>query len=137
MFDIDMTSYGPKGFAFTRENAKVGADISRPLLAQTQVRVVFTYAGKASSFEVVVKGYGRRVSNSEIITLDEILSKVHAHSVLASTKTRRRQLREVVMLPGFEVFIKPPTYQALYVAAKHRDWKVTRDARNAALKELE
>ena len=137
VFGIDMMSYGPKGFAFTRENAKVGAAIARSLLAQTQVRVVFTYAGKASSFEVAVKGHGRRVPNSEIIVLGEILSKTHAHSVLESTKTRRRQLCEVVTLPGFEVFIKPLTYQALCAAAKQRCWKVTRDARNAALKELE
>lgn len=108
VFGTDMISYGPKGFAFTRENAKVDAAIARSLLAQTQARVVFTYAGKASSFEVAVKGHGRRVPNSEIIVLGEILSKAHAHSVLESTKTRRRQLHEVVTLPGFEVFIKPP-----------------------------
>ena len=137
VFGIDMMFYGPNGYAFTRENAKVGAAIARSLLAQTQARVVFTYAGKASSFEVAVKGHGRRVPNSEIIVLGEILSKTHAHSVLESTKTRRRQLCEVVTLPGFEVFIKPPTYQALCAAAKQRCWKVTRDARNAALKELE
>lgn len=137
VFGIDMLSYGPKGFAFTCENAKVGAAIARSLLAQTQARVVFTYAGKASSFEVAVKGHGRRVPNSEIIVLGEILSKAHAHSVLESTKTHRRQLREVVTLPGFEVFIKTPTYQALCAAVKHRGWKVTRDARNAAMKELE
>jgi Tfp pilus assembly ATPase PilU len=106
VFGIDMLSYGPKGFTFTRENAKVGTVIARSLLAQTQVCVVFTYAGKASSFEVFVKGHGRRVPNSEIIVLGEILSKAHTNSVLESTKTHRRQLREVVTLPGFEVFIK-------------------------------